>query len=102
MRWFARRQGNACDGIPCVVSDSLVRGQRELVADADLIVGDIADSALVRQIIEERYDIEFEMIGYDKDNVRIICSAFPTIAPGQIAVCSRAIRRDNASPETQR
>jgi len=37
--------------IPCVVLDNLSRGHRELVLDADLVVGDIADRALVRQII---------------------------------------------------
>jgi UDP-glucose 4-epimerase len=39
------------DGVPCVVLDNLSRGHRELVVDADLVVGDIADGALVRQII---------------------------------------------------
>jgi UDP-glucose 4-epimerase len=39
------------EGIACVVLDNLSRGHRELVRDADLIVGDVADSALVRRII---------------------------------------------------
>lgn len=40
-------------GIPCVVLDNLVRGNRKLVLDAELIVGDVADSALVRQILSD-------------------------------------------------
>lgn len=40
-------------GLPCVVLDNLDRGNRELVLDAELIVGDIADRALVRRILEE-------------------------------------------------
>jgi UDP-glucose 4-epimerase len=39
------------DGIPCVVLDNLSRGHRELVLDADLVVGDVGDGPLVRQII---------------------------------------------------
>jgi UDP-glucose 4-epimerase len=40
-------------GLSCVVLDSLVRGYRELVMDADLVVGDVADAALVRRTIED-------------------------------------------------
>jgi UDP-glucose 4-epimerase len=41
------------DGIACVVLDNLARGHRELVAGAELVVGDVADTALVRRIIGE-------------------------------------------------
>jgi UDP-glucose 4-epimerase len=41
------------DGVPCVVLDNLSRGHRELVVDADLVVGDIADSSLIRRTIED-------------------------------------------------
>jgi UDP-glucose 4-epimerase len=41
------------DGVSCVVLDNLSRGHRELVVDADLVVGDIADSALVRRTLAE-------------------------------------------------
>ena len=34
--------------------------------------------------IEERYDIEFEQIGCDRDHIHILCSAHPKVAPGQI------------------
>lgn len=47
-------------GILCAVVDNLVRGHRELVTGADLIVGDIADSALVRQIIAD-YQVDAVM-----------------------------------------
>jgi UDP-glucose 4-epimerase len=39
--------------MPCVVLDNLERGHRELVLDAELVVGDIADVALVRKILGE-------------------------------------------------
>ena len=50
----------------------------------------LLDEAIVKIImmtakeIEERYDIEFEQIGCDKDHVHILCTAHPKIAPGQI------------------
>jgi len=40
-------------GLRCCVLDNLMRGHRELVDGAELIVGDIADTALVRRIIAE-------------------------------------------------
>ncbi|SNX59460.1 putative transposase [Nitrosomonas ureae] len=50
----------------------------------------LLDEAVVRIImmtakeIEDRYDIEFEQIGCDKDHVHILCTAHPKIPPGQI------------------
>ena len=41
------------EGVPCVVLDNLSRGHRELVGDAELVVGDTADTALVRRVIQE-------------------------------------------------
>ena len=41
------------DGVPCVVLDNLSRGHRELVLDTELVVGDIADSALVRRTLAD-------------------------------------------------
>jgi len=40
-------------GTPCVVLDNLSRGHREMVGDADLIVGDIGDTGLVRRIVAD-------------------------------------------------
>lgn len=40
-------------GVPCVVLDNLDRGHRALACEAELIVGDIADGALVRQILDD-------------------------------------------------
>lgn len=39
--------------MPCVVLDNLSRGHRELVRDADLVVGDVGDTALVRRVIAD-------------------------------------------------
>jgi UDP-glucose 4-epimerase len=41
------------EGLPCVVLDNLSRGHRELVGDADVVVGDIGDTALVRRVIAD-------------------------------------------------
>ena len=34
--------------------------------------------------IEERYDIEMERVGCDKDQVYLFCLAHPKIGPGEI------------------
>jgi UDP-glucose 4-epimerase len=47
-------------GIPCVTLDNLTRGHRELVLDADLVVGEIGDTALVRRVIGE-YQVDAVM-----------------------------------------
>ena len=41
-------------GVECVVLDNLVRGHRELVLDAELVVGDVGDRATVRSLLRER------------------------------------------------
>lgn len=57
----------------------------------------LLDEAVIRIImltakeIEERYDIEFEQIGCDKDHVHILCTAHPKIAPGQIVRVFKSI-----------
>lgn len=40
-------------GTSCVVLDNLSRGRRELVGDAPLVVGDIADTDLVTRVLRE-------------------------------------------------
>ena len=58
---------------------------------------DLLDEEVVRIImliskeIEERYDIEFEQMGCDKDHVHILCTAHPKIAPGQIVRVFKSI-----------
>jgi len=57
----------------------------------------LLDEAVVKIIlmtakeIEDRYDIEFEQIGCDKDHVHILCTAHPKIAPGQIVRVFKSI-----------
>ena len=34
--------------------------------------------------IAERYPIEMEAIGYDKDHIHLLCSAHPKVAPGRV------------------
>ncbi len=46
---------------------------------------------LITKEIEERYDIEFEWIGYDKDHVHLLCTAHPKIASGQIVRVFKSI-----------
>jgi UDP-glucose 4-epimerase len=40
-------------GIPCLILDNLLRGHRELALDTEVIVGDTADSRLVRRILTD-------------------------------------------------
>jgi putative transposase len=57
------------------------------------ISGEISEDALDAEVIkiitetaggiEERNDIEMERIGCDKDQIHLLCSAHPKIAPGQ-------------------
>ena len=52
-------------GIPCVVVDSMVRGHRQLVLGADVIVGDIRDAALMRRVIQDyRVDAVMHFAAY--------------------------------------
>ena len=41
--------------------------------------------------IQERYDIEFEQIGCDRDHIHLLCSAHPKVAPGQIVRAFKSI-----------
>ena len=41
--------------------------------------------------ISERYDIEFERIGCDRDDIHLLCSAHPKVAPGQIVRVFKSI-----------
>lgn len=55
--------------------------------------------------IQERYDIEFEQIGCDRDHIHLLCSAHPKVAPGQIvrvfkSITARELFRRN--PELKR
>ncbi len=41
--------------------------------------------------IEERYDMEFEQLGCDKDHVHLLCMAHPKISLGQIVRVFKSI-----------
>ena len=41
--------------------------------------------------IEERYEIEIEALGMDKDHVHLLCGAHPKIAPGSIVMKFKSI-----------
>jgi putative transposase len=41
--------------------------------------------------ISERYDIEFERIGCDRDHIHLLCSSHPKVAPGQIVRVFKSI-----------
>lgn len=57
----------------------------------------LRDEAVVKIIgetapgIQERYDMEFEQLGCDRDHIHILCSAHPKIAPGQIVRVFKSI-----------
>jgi putative transposase len=41
--------------------------------------------------LAERYDIEFERLGCDRDHIHLLCSAHPKIAAGQIVRVFKSI-----------
>ncbi len=41
--------------------------------------------------IEERYEIEMEAIGSDKNHIHLLCSAHPKLAPGKIVQIFKSI-----------
>jgi len=41
--------------------------------------------------IQERYQIEFERVGIDKDHVHILCSAVPRYSPSKIITVIKSI-----------
>ena len=41
--------------------------------------------------IHERYEIDFESMGMDKNHIHILCSAHPKIAPGRIVQLFKSI-----------
>jgi len=41
--------------------------------------------------IAERYEIEFEQVGCDRDHIHLLCSAHPKVAPGEIVRIFKSI-----------
>ena len=41
--------------------------------------------------IAERYPVEMEAIGYDKDHIHLLCGAHPKVAPGRIVQIFKSI-----------
>ncbi len=76
--------------------------------DSRIKVAGSIDEEVERIIVEvsrgivERYDIESEQIGCDRDHIHILCAAHPKIAPGQIvrvfkSLTARGIFREKPS-----
>ena len=51
----------------------------------------VAEMIRLTQEIEERYEIEVECFGADKNHVHLLCSAHPKLAPGQIVRIYKSI-----------
>ena len=51
-------------------------------------VGIIVETA---REIAERYEIEFEQVGCDRDHIHLLCSAHPKVAPGEIVRIFKSI-----------
>ena len=57
----------------------------------------LIDNRIERVMIEtargigERYEIELEALGMDKDHVHLLCGAHPKIAPGSIVMKFKSI-----------
>jgi len=60
---------------------------RKALLDADVtqIIKETAGS------IEERYPIEMEALGTDKNHIHVLCSAHPKVAPGRIVQIFKSI-----------
>lgn len=43
------------------------------------------------QGIEERYDIEMERLGCDREHIHLLCTAHPKISPGQVVRVFKSI-----------
>ena len=43
------------------------------------------------QEIEERYDIEMERLGCDREHIHLLCTAHPKISPGQVVRVFKSI-----------
>jgi putative transposase len=41
--------------------------------------------------IEERYEVEFEALGMDRDHIHVLCGGHPKISPGQIVRIFKSI-----------
>jgi putative transposase len=41
--------------------------------------------------IEQRYSIDIEAMGMDKDHIHLLCGAHPKVSPGQIVRISKSI-----------
>ena len=57
-----------------------------------LLVGEVVE--IIRETaigIEERYAIEFEAMGMDRDHIHILCSAHRKMSPGQIVRIFKSI-----------
>ena len=46
--------------------------------------------------IAERFPIEMEAIGTDKNHIHLLCSAHPKVAQDGLCNCSRALRRERS------
>jgi putative transposase len=56
--------------------------------------------------IEERYDIEMEAVGCDKNHIHLLCGAHPKIAPGDIvrifkSITTREIKKKKPAIEEE-
>jgi putative transposase len=45
----------------------------------------------IAEVITERYAIEMEAIGTDRDHIQLLCSAHPKVAPGRIVQIFKSI-----------
>jgi putative transposase len=60
---------------------------RKALLDQDVV--EIIRATVIE--IQERYEIEFESMGMDKNHIHILCNAHPKIAPGKIVQIFKSI-----------
>ena len=60
---------------------------RKALLDED-VIGIIKDTAIG---IQERYEIEIEAMGMDKDHIHLLCGGHPKMSPGRIVQIFKSI-----------
>jgi UDP-glucose 4-epimerase len=84
-------------GIPCVVLDNLSRGHRELAGDVSLVVGDIADAALVTQVLRDYHVtavMHFAAYAYVGESVQVPDAYYRNNVAGTLNLLECMLRQD--------
>jgi putative transposase len=70
-----------------IIISSSPSSTRKALLDED-VVGIIRETAAG---IQERYEIDMEMMGMDRDHIHLLCGAHPKLSPGRIVQIFKSI-----------